>query len=229
MSKFIQSYNEQLSEHELDELADFLDDIPGSMNIEMMDGFLTALACSPELVMPSKFLHHVWGEECEFETAEQAQKYAGMILRHWNSITNQLKENDVFTPLMLDHEEGSIGNDWAAGFLSGVQLGGDDWEAYLDDEEESGVFVPIFMLAHEHDPDPELRSGPIDSEQREKVLTFLAVCVPRIYAHFEQQRESFAARSQQARTIKRPDRKIGRNEPCPCGSGKKFKKCCGTN
>ena len=25
------------------------------------------------------------------------------------------------------------------------------------------------------------------------------------------------------------DRKIGRNEPCPCGSGKKFKKCCGAN
>jgi len=22
-------------------------------------------------------------------------------------------------------------------------------------------------------------------------------------------------------------RKIGRNEPCPCGSGKKYKKCCG--
>ena len=25
----------------------------------------------------------------------------------------------------------------------------------------------------------------------------------------------------------REDRKVGRNEPCPCGSGKKFKKCCG--
>ncbi|MDA0348083.1 MAG: DUF1186 domain-containing protein [Verrucomicrobia bacterium] len=25
----------------------------------------------------------------------------------------------------------------------------------------------------------------------------------------------------------RPERKIGRNEPCPCGSGKKYKKCCG--
>ena len=24
-----------------------------------------------------------------------------------------------------------------------------------------------------------------------------------------------------------PDRKVGRNSPCPCGSGKKFKKCCG--
>jgi hypothetical protein len=26
---------------------------------------------------------------------------------------------------------------------------------------------------------------------------------------------------------KAPKRKIGRNEPCPCGSGKKYKKCCG--
>lgn len=28
-------------------------------------------------------------------------------------------------------------------------------------------------------------------------------------------------------TTVRPDAKVGRNEPCPCGSGKKFKKCCG--
>ena len=27
-------------------------------------------------------------------------------------------------------------------------------------------------------------------------------------------------------TIKRDTAKVGRNEPCPCGSGKKFKKCC---
>ena len=28
-------------------------------------------------------------------------------------------------------------------------------------------------------------------------------------------------------TIVREGRKIGRNEPCPCGSGKKYKACCG--
>jgi preprotein translocase subunit SecA len=27
--------------------------------------------------------------------------------------------------------------------------------------------------------------------------------------------------------VKRSDKKIGRNAPCPCGSGKKYKKCCG--
>jgi len=26
-----------------------------------------------------------------------------------------------------------------------------------------------------------------------------------------------------------PSKKVGRNDPCPCGSGKKFKKCCGQN
>ena len=30
-------------------------------------------------------------------------------------------------------------------------------------------------------------------------------------------------------TVKRDGRKVGRNEPCPCGSGKKYKKCCGAN
>jgi preprotein translocase subunit SecA len=27
--------------------------------------------------------------------------------------------------------------------------------------------------------------------------------------------------------FRREDPKVGRNEPCPCGSGKKYKKCCG--
>ncbi len=30
-----------------------------------------------------------------------------------------------------------------------------------------------------------------------------------------------------AATIKRETAKVGRNDPCPCGSGKKYKKCCG--
>ncbi|OGS08006.1 MAG: hypothetical protein A2270_01775 [Elusimicrobia bacterium RIFOXYA12_FULL_51_18] len=32
---------------------------------------------------------------------------------------------------------------------------------------------------------------------------------------------------QKVETVKRAGPKVGRNEPCPCGSGKKYKKCCG--
>lgn len=31
------------------------------------------------------------------------------------------------------------------------------------------------------------------------------------------------------KTVVREGEKVGRNDPCPCGSGKKFKKCCGNN
>lgn len=36
-----------------------------------------------------------------------------------------------------------------------------------------------------------------------------------------------ASKRGKAKPIKRQTRKVGRNEPCPCGSGKKYKKCCG--
>ncbi len=36
-----------------------------------------------------------------------------------------------------------------------------------------------------------------------------------------------AGGSDKPKTYRRPGKKIGRNDPCPCGSGKKYKKCCG--
>jgi uncharacterized protein YecA (UPF0149 family) len=35
-----------------------------------------------------------------------------------------------------------------------------------------------------------------------------------------------AGKSQKQETVVR-EAKVGRNDPCPCGSGKKYKKCCG--
>jgi preprotein translocase subunit SecA len=38
---------------------------------------------------------------------------------------------------------------------------------------------------------------------------------------------TFASTGEAIRTVKATSKKVGRNDPCPCGSGKKFKKCCG--
>ncbi|HDM10640.1 MAG TPA: preprotein translocase subunit SecA, partial [Desulfobacteraceae bacterium] len=40
---------------------------------------------------------------------------------------------------------------------------------------------------------------------------------------------SHGGEAAQPTTVKRQGKKIGRNDPCPCGSGKKYKKCCGAN
>jgi preprotein translocase subunit SecA len=56
----------------------------------------------------------------------------------------------------------------------------------------------------------------------------------KVHQQVEQGMESrFAPRQgapdQKPEPIHREGPKVGRNDPCPCGSGKKFKKCCGGN
>ncbi len=42
-------------------------------------------------------------------------------------------------------------------------------------------------------------------------------------------RMSHGGETETPATVRRTEKKVGRNEPCPCGSGKKYKKCCGAN
>jgi hypothetical protein len=43
----------------------------------------------------------------------------------------------------------------------------------------------------------------------------------------ERRKELYREQKNSSTVIK--DKKVGRNDPCPCGSGKKYKKCCGVN
>ena len=52
------------------------------------------------------------------------------------------------------------------------------------------------------------------------------------YDHLAQEmaaQQAAAAQASKVQTIRRQGKKIGRNDPCPCGSGKKYKNCCGRN
>jgi len=52
--------------------------------------------------------------------------------------------------------------------------------------------------------------------------------LPQWDDHFtEEQRKAFYTETKTAKTFVREGEKVGRNDPCPCGSGKKYKKCCG--
>jgi uncharacterized protein len=135
----------------------------------------------------------------------------------------------VYTPLLLEDEHGvAHGNAWANGFLHGMELRRADWGPLMDDEKNGGSLVPIFALAHEHDPDPELRSydKPISPELRERLNIGVAAGVMQIYRYFEKRRQVETAVLASDPTFRRLTPKVGRNDPCPCGSGKKYKQCC---
>ena len=83
----------------------------------------------------------------------------------------------------------------------------------------------MMLLAHEHDPDPEMRPPPIPAQKREDLLIEMVASLVRIYRYFEPHRRSLARTPVHA-PRRREGPKIGRNEPCPCGSGRKYKHCC---
>jgi uncharacterized protein len=204
------------------------------MNLEHLDGFLAALICGPEIVRPSEYLPVICGDDMVLEDSFNAQSvlqdFLSLIMRHWNVIADTLHSGDVFLPLLLEDEGGiSRANDWAKGFLRGMELRKTDWAALLADEKHGGWLVPIFALAHEHDPDPEMRpyKRAISAEEREKLIVGAAAAVTGIYRYFEAQRLVEGQPFDNVTTFRRTAPKIGRNDPCPCGSGKKFKQCCG--
>ena len=165
-----------------------------------------------------------------FGSQSVLQDFLSLIMRHWNVIADTLHSGDVFLPLLPEDGGGvAHANDWAKGFIRGMELRKTDWAALLADEKHGGWLVPIFALAHEHHPDPEMRpyERAISAEEREKLIVGAAAAVTGIYRYFEAQRLVEGQPFDDATTFRRTVPKIGRNDRCPCGSGKKFKQCCG--
>lgn len=223
--------NHPLTDEEFGRLADFLGSIgPAAMNFEALDGYFAALIAGPDMVMPSEYLPQIWGEDFSFASDGQAKDILGLLMRHWNTIAGELRrtlgEPYVYLPVLLQDEAGvARGNDWAQGFMLGMKLRASSWLELLDPEEHGGPLVIIMLLAHEHDPDPEIRPPPIPAEKREDLLIEMAASLVRIYRYFEPHRCALARIPLQAQP-RRKGPKIGRNDPCPCGSGRKYKHCC---
>ena len=219
-----------LTEDELDRLENFLDAIgPPAMSIETLDGYFAALICGPEMVLPSEYLPEIWGPAFAFSTNQEANDIMSLVMRHWNTIASALlltlQEPDVYLPVLLEDKEGvAHGNAWAQGFMRGVRCRAASWGGMVNSEEHGGPMLPIMLLAHEHDPDPAMRPEPITPEKREELLQMMIGALTVIYRYFEPHRR--AGTSAPHEQLRRVGPKVGRNEPCPCGSGKKYKWCC---
>jgi uncharacterized protein len=222
-----------LNDAELDRLGDLLENRGGdkAMNLEQLDGFFAALVVGPETVMPSEYLPEVLGGEMSnvagFASHDEANEFFALMMRHWNTIADTLFKGDVHLPLLLEDEHGlASANDWANGFMRGMKMRSDGWSKLVNDQENGGCLIPMMMLAHEHDKDPKMRPEPISPEKREEVIALMTAGLVNAHCYFRAARE---AHGQDTVTIepRRSTPKIGRNERCPCGSGKKHKKCCG--
>ena len=226
-----------LSDEETDELDQFLlsDAVPDeAMLLDTLDGYLTAIIVGPTTIAPSQWLPRVWGDADdgapEFESMEQAGRVLELMLRHMNGILWSLQDDpDAFEPFLstrqFEQREYLDGEMWAHGFVTGIDLCRDDWQPLFDDPAGSAALRPILLLGADEvsGEEEKLTRWPA---QREELSEQIAASVADIYRFWLPRRKEAHERLI-VETVRRTEPKVGRNDPCPCGSGKKYKKCCG--
>src|SRR4051812_34867589 len=124
-----------LSEEELHELDQFLlndVDTEEGMTLDMMDGFLHAIAIGPTTLQPKLWLPKIWGTKelmPPMDSIEQLNHVLGLVMRHFNGIIAGLEKDPRqisprWSTATYAHDEQTHGDAemWAHGFVEGMRL-----------------------------------------------------------------------------------------------------------
>ena len=208
----------------------------GGYGLEQLDGYLTALVVSPGgTIAPEEWLPRVWGKtppRWEGEADEAAAR--ALLMLAWNTAARRVRFNSddmtvdgaLFWWLPDDPDAGhgddvDIGAAWGAGFLDGMDLRSEAWDAWIAKDEWIGeVEGYVEALAVGSYP-PEQEGGavtPLPYSERLEIHAGLPDMLHDLHVH---RIEDLTPR-EPVRRAATPER----NDPCPCGSGKKYKKCC---
>jgi uncharacterized protein len=224
--------DQPLSDKEFNELDKFLLSdrcADEGMTMDSLHGYLTALAIGPEIIPVGEWLPRVWGSSIEdmpkFKSDMEFDRITGLIARFMNEIAITLEvAPKEFEPLFCEYEwEGRVvldGEAWAWGFWEGMNLRAAAWEP-IRSSSIAPLLRPIYLLGAEEIDEQELLlvDNPIKCH---KLTIQIEAAIPEIARFWLMHRKSPVT------TILHESPKAGRNELCACGSGKKFKKCCGT-
>lgn len=193
--------------------------VPGTtMMLEEVDGLLAAIAVGPAPVPAEEYLPIVWGTERGegpiWDSDDQRAYFMSLLAKHAAAIAGQRESGGPIMPFIVDFEVEDAGCDWAFGFQAGMELRGPDWNRLLRSSRAAELVMSILVLTGEHD---EAQEDELTPEARVEILEDLPEILTEVAGLWRGG----------SRTPVRST-KVGRNEPCPCGSGAKYKKCCGT-
>ena len=219
-----------LTTSEIEYLEDFLlsEDLPeGSLMISDMDGFLTAMAIGPVTMDEEWLASLIFMEDTDeivhWPSDTEKQRVTQLIIRHYRSIIRNFKEeNEGFAPIFITSQTTTIIEDWAVGFHEAVMMCVTEWQPLLDHDTKSELYLPIKLHGT-----PEGRDI-LDMTQEAKQIPhdkWVDLLVSSVYEINEFWQDYYNGGVTQS--ISRKTAKVGRNDPCPCGSNKKYRKCCG--
>jgi uncharacterized protein len=206
-----------------------------AMLLSELDGYLAGVLVCPDLILPSEWLPSIWGggdEEAApvFDSANDVQALVGLIMRHYNALSRDLqRRRGRYAPIFdVDprHDE-TLWELWIGGFERAVALRPESWARVLnsDDEQAAAALTGLHELIKLGRGE---REGAGEDQAAVDELTQKApdLIPPWVEALNAWRVKQSTGGPPSATTL---HQKLGRNDPCPCGSGKKYKKCCGLN
>lgn len=230
---------------DLDRLDALLQEQPpenDGMLLSEFDGFCAGLIVCPETIPPSDWVPLVWGEDAapSFASPSAYRSALDLIMAHYNRVARSLMPpSSGYLPVLdIDPNSGeTLWEPWVEGFEHAMALRPDAWMAIVDSgEEEAAASISLLLALHQiNTGTTELKEDAID-ELDAQAPDLIPMIVENLNAWTKSRaRPASAASAAPAATAANANetpgsrRKFGRNDPCPCGSGRKYKRCCGAS
>ncbi len=209
----------------------------GTMTLPEVYGFLFTVCCSPEPVDTAEWIGVVFnGEDPCYKSDEKKQKIEAALLEVFAEVEAQVKADEpqlpewieVLQPPVENFGDGALLAFWADGFFDGVDWLEDVWNSSLDEEGKEIWDSAVKTLAYFSHRD---RARALCDELGDTLISNQHIAVTRLtglenaMATFARMGRTLAQGFANSQPYVR-EVKLGRNDPCFCGSGKKFKKCC---
>ena len=227
--------------NELDELLAAVPEPHETVDAVILDGYLAGVLVQPVHLEPEQWLPPIFGTEGMPEPGSpnwsdaQHNRLVELIARRKDEILRGILEEGWFDPIipMIEEEDGKPAEGKAAMEGLGYWAAGFEWAlANFPQLEEAALpGVPdlldsIWRHLPEQDEAQQALTKALDEEHPLKgidegieAMVFDVIDLAQI--GIEQRHK--------VETVVRDGPKVGRNDPCPCGSGRKYKQCHGAN
>jgi len=199
-----------------------------AMRLDKLHGFLCAVISGPDIITPSLWMPEALGNAPEYASLEQAKEFMGALMGFYNEVASVLQNSQPPQLILKPVASADAQTDyqtWCEGYILGWSLSTQEW-LQPGNEALKKLTFPILYLSGAFEEEAQrqgkgFEAGEEDRKVRQDCIDVLPQAVMAIY--------NFWLAKRKATPIQRDQPKVGRNELCPCGSGKKFKQCCGSN
>jgi uncharacterized protein len=213
----------------------------GTLTYPQLAGFLFSIANGPELIPPSEWMPLVFHDQSAgYTTQHEAEGVMQAMMALYNDCGRERTEGSASLPPGCEVRPRPLDNlsddaplsQWAQGFGMGHEYLVEIWDAYTPDELDEPLGASLMVLTFFASPklaDTYHKEGTGKTSLDELAETVVTIFPDAMieYAHLGRAIYQAQREAGDLDPTAPGCQKLGRNDPCSCGSGKKFKKCCG--